>query len=143
MKPVKPAMVYPEASHKVRHIFVHREMEIISRGPILRGFCHYPHRGVDAGQHGCKITEHKITDSPRPPLLNVMYCVRVSLWTVKIFLGQIKAKLVISVYLCLYPTCFVQRNDICTCSYIFCLFSIHNGSIHTAYLHIRNIDWHF
>jgi hypothetical protein len=28
------------------------------------------------------------TDSPLPPLLNVMYGMRVSLWTVKIFLAQ-------------------------------------------------------
>ncbi len=25
----------------------------------LRGFSHYPHRGVDAGQHGCKTTEYR------------------------------------------------------------------------------------
>ena len=31
--PVEPAMVCPEASNKVRHIFVPREMEKISRGP--------------------------------------------------------------------------------------------------------------
>ncbi len=54
----------------------------------LRGFCHYPHREVDAGRHGCKTTEYKSIDSPLPLLLNVMYCVRVSLWTVKIFLAQ-------------------------------------------------------
>ncbi len=36
--PVKPAMVCPENSHKVRHIFVHREMEIISRGPTFEDF---------------------------------------------------------------------------------------------------------
>jgi hypothetical protein len=32
-----------------------------------------------------KVQEHKL---PSPPLLNVMYRVRVSLWTVKIFLVQ-------------------------------------------------------
>ncbi len=50
----------------------------------LRGFCHYPYRGVDAGHHTCKTTEYKSTESPLPPLLNVMHCVRVSLWTEKI-----------------------------------------------------------
>ncbi len=54
----------------------------------LRGFCHYPHRSVDTGHHRCKTTEYKSTDHPLPPLLNVMYCVRVFLWTVKIFLAQ-------------------------------------------------------
>ncbi len=34
---------------------------------------------VDYGRHSCKTTEYKSTDSPLPPLLNVMYCVRVSL----------------------------------------------------------------
>jgi hypothetical protein len=43
---------------------------------VLRGFCHYPHRGVDAGRHSCKTTEYKSTDSPLPPLLNVMYSLR-------------------------------------------------------------------
>jgi hypothetical protein len=58
-----------------------REMENISRG-------HFPHKGVDAGRLSCKTTEYKSRDSPLPPVLNVMYCVRVSLWTVKIFLAQ-------------------------------------------------------
>jgi hypothetical protein len=40
---------------------------------------------VESGQHGSKTTEYKSTDSPLPPLLNVMYYVRV---TVKIFLAQ-------------------------------------------------------
>ncbi len=50
-----------------------REMENISRGPYLLRFCHYPHRGVDTGQHGCKTTEYKSTDSPLPPLLDSIY----------------------------------------------------------------------
>jgi hypothetical protein len=33
----------------------------------LRGFCHYPHRGVDAGRHSCKTTEYKSTESLLPP----------------------------------------------------------------------------
>ncbi len=36
--------------------------------------------------------EYESTDSPLLPLLNVMYCVRVSLRTVKIFLAQHKGK---------------------------------------------------
>jgi hypothetical protein len=48
--------------------------------------CHYPHGGVDAEQHGCKTTEYKNTDSPLSS--TVMYCVRVSLRIVKIFLAQ-------------------------------------------------------
>ncbi len=71
--------------------FVPREMENISTVEVpdshLRGFCHYPHRGVDAGSHSCKTKENKSKDSPLPPLLNVMYWMRVSLWTVKIFLA--------------------------------------------------------
>ncbi len=51
------------------------------------------------------------SDSPLPPLLNVMYCVRVSLWTVKILLAQHKrgrGSWAISIYLCLRVT----RSDI-------------------------------
>jgi hypothetical protein len=32
-----------------------------------------------------RVQEYRL---PSPPLLNVKYCVRVSLWTVKIFLAQ-------------------------------------------------------
>ncbi len=32
----------------------------------LLGFCHYPHRGLDTGQHGCKTTEYKSANSPLP-----------------------------------------------------------------------------
>jgi len=38
--------------------------------------------------NGCKTTECKSTDFPLPHLVNVIYCVRVSLRTVKIFLAQ-------------------------------------------------------
>jgi hypothetical protein len=37
-----------------------------------------PHRGFDAEQHGCNTAEYKNTNCPLPPLLNVMYWVRVS-----------------------------------------------------------------
>jgi hypothetical protein len=67
-------------------------MENISRGPTFGGFCHYPHREVDAGRHGCKTTEYKSTDSSLPRLLIEMYCERVSLWTVKMFLRNTKEK---------------------------------------------------
>jgi hypothetical protein len=81
--------IYPK-SFSIEKLFS-REMENISRGPIilyLWGFCTYPHREVNAEQHGCKDTEYKSANPPLPPLLNVMYCVRVSLKKVKIFLAQ-------------------------------------------------------
>jgi hypothetical protein len=42
-------------------------LQIISRGYLGR-FCHYPHRGVVLGQHGCKTTapEYMSTDSLSP-----------------------------------------------------------------------------
>ncbi len=82
-----------------------RERENISTESHLRGFCHYSHRGVHAGHYDCKTTEYKSTDSPLPPLLNVMYCGRVSLWTVNIFLAQYREKgsWVISEYLWFMP----------------------------------------
>ncbi len=59
----------------------------------LQGFCHYPHKGVDAEQHGCTTKDYKSTDSPLTPLVNhVMYCVRVSLRTVKYSLRNTKEK---------------------------------------------------
>jgi hypothetical protein len=60
----------------------------LTLGSYLRGFSNHPHRGVDAEQHGCKTTEYENSDSPLPPLENVMYCVRVSLRKVNIFLAQ-------------------------------------------------------
>ncbi len=78
---------------------LYREMENINRGPTFL-FCHCPHRVIDAGRHSCKTTEYKSTDSRLPPLLNVMYCVKVSLWTVKIFLAQRGQSLFISGTVC-------------------------------------------
>ncbi len=60
------------------------------------GFFHYPQRGFDAGQHGCKTTESESTDSPLPTLLSAMYCVRVSMKAVKISLCNTKEKWVVS-----------------------------------------------
>ncbi len=59
------------------------KVEILSSGILF----HYPHRRDDAGQHCWESTGYKSTDSTLPPLLNLMYCVRVSLSTVK-FLAQ-------------------------------------------------------
>ncbi len=62
------------------------EMENISRWSHLRGFCHYPHRGVDARLQSARVQ----LQTPLFPLfyINVMYRVRVTLWTVKIFLAE-------------------------------------------------------
>ncbi len=75
-------------------------MENLSRGPTFGDFVTL-RTERDAGRHGCKITEYKSTestDSSLPPLLNVMYCVRISLWTVTIslFLRNTKEKGVVS-----------------------------------------------
>jgi hypothetical protein len=43
----------------------------ISRGPTFGDFvtfCHYPHRGVDAGHHSCRTIEYQSTESPLPPI---------------------------------------------------------------------------
>ncbi len=49
-------------------------MENMSRGPTFGDFVTILRvQGVDAGQHYCKTTEYKSTDSTLPPLLNVMY----------------------------------------------------------------------
>jgi hypothetical protein len=61
-----------------------REMENKSRGPTFGDFVTIR---VDAGLYSCKTTENK-SRLHSPNLLNVMYCVKVSLWTVKIFLAQ-------------------------------------------------------
>jgi hypothetical protein len=70
----------------------------------LRGFCHNPHRGVDAGRHSCKTPEYKSSDSPLHLLLNVMYCVRVSLRIVKYSLSNTKKKGVVG-YLLYFSGC--------------------------------------
>ncbi len=68
-------------------------MENISRGPTFGDFVTIrPGASMqditDAGHYSCKTTQYKSTYPPLPPLLNVMYCVRVSLWIGKIFLAQ-------------------------------------------------------
>ncbi len=49
--------------------FPERWRILIEVPSYIRGFCHYPHRGVDAGRHICKTTEYKSTESPFPPFL--------------------------------------------------------------------------
>ncbi len=66
-----------------------REMENISLVPTFGDFVTICTEGsMQNIMGGCKTTEYNSTDSPLPPLLNVMYCVRVSLRTVKIFFAQ-------------------------------------------------------
>ncbi len=57
------------------------EMENISRGPTFGNF-------VSILSVGTMQNNNRSTDSPLPPLLNVIFCVRVSLRTVKILLTQ-------------------------------------------------------
>jgi hypothetical protein len=57
----------------------------------LRGFCHYPHRGVDAEQHGCKTTQYKSTvQTHLSPSIkcSLLHDSLLYLRTVKIFLAQ-------------------------------------------------------
>ncbi len=75
-----------------------REMESIGRGPTFGDFVTISNRRV----YVMVARQQSIKVYPLPPLLNVMYCVRVSLWTVKIFLPQHlkrRRSWVISVYL--------------------------------------------
>jgi hypothetical protein len=66
-------------AHTLQAYTVHtREMENISRDPTFGDFVTILTEG----------SVQDITNSPLPPLLNVTYCVRVSLRTVKIFLAQ-------------------------------------------------------
>jgi hypothetical protein len=78
-------------------------MESISRGPTFGDFVTIRTEGsMQDVSDGCKTTEYKsITDSPFPTLLNVMYCVRVSLLTVKIFLAQHEKVVVGDLYISL------------------------------------------
>jgi hypothetical protein len=65
-----------------------REMENITRGPTFGDFVTFRTEGSMQDVRVARLGEYKSTDFPLPPLLNIMYCVRVSLWTVKIFLGR-------------------------------------------------------
>jgi hypothetical protein len=99
--------------YKVENIFEYerrlpfamsREMENISRGPTFGDFV--TEGSMQLGHHGCKTTGYMSADSPLLPLLNVMYCVRVSLWTVNPFATlKRRGSWVISVYLWQCPLC--------------------------------------
>jgi hypothetical protein len=60
-------------------------MENISRGPTFGNFVTFL---TEASLQDVTVADYKSTGSPLCPLLNVMYCVRFSLWTIKIFLAQ-------------------------------------------------------
>jgi hypothetical protein len=61
-------------------------MENISRGPTYGDFYHYPHIGSMQDNTVAILQSTRV--SPLLPLLNVMYCVRVSLMKIKIFNAQ-------------------------------------------------------
>ncbi len=65
-----------------------------------RGFCIRTEASMQDVK-SCKTTEYKSTDSPFSPLLIVMYCVKVSLWTVKIFLAHNTKEKVVVGNLCI------------------------------------------
>ncbi len=58
-------------------------LPLLSKSQLYRESFHTPFVTIrtEASMQDVKTTEYKITDSPLPPLLNVMYCMRVSLWT--------------------------------------------------------------
>jgi hypothetical protein len=60
-----------------------REVENISRGPTFGDFVTIR---IEASMHD--VTAARVQTPLSSPLLNVMFCVRVSLWTVNIFLAQ-------------------------------------------------------
>jgi hypothetical protein len=62
-------------------------MENIKRGLTFEDFVTILTEGSMQDNMAARL-EYKSTDSPLPPLLNAMYCVRVSLRTVKIFIVQ-------------------------------------------------------
>jgi hypothetical protein len=73
---------------KVINIAKPREMENISRGPIFGDFVTIlTEEGSMQGNTVVRLQSTRVKTS-LPSLLNVMYCVRVSLRTVKIFLAQ-------------------------------------------------------
>jgi hypothetical protein len=66
-------------------------MDNISKDPTFGDFVTILTKGSMQDKTVAKLArmfEYKSTDSPLPTLLNAMYCVRVSLRTVKIFLAQ-------------------------------------------------------
>ncbi len=63
-----------------------REMENISRGPAFGDFVTIRTEASTQDVTVARLQGTRV-QNPLSPLLNVMYCVRVSLWTFKIFLG--------------------------------------------------------
>jgi hypothetical protein len=63
-------------------------MENIRRGPTFWDFVTIRTEALMQDVTVARLKSTRAQDSPLPPLLNVMYFVRVSLWTVKIFLAQ-------------------------------------------------------
>jgi hypothetical protein len=64
--------------------FILEEWKNIIRGPTFVDFVPFrTERSMQDVTVAIKTTEYKSTDSPLRPLLNVMYCVRASLWIVK------------------------------------------------------------
>jgi hypothetical protein len=62
-----------------------REMKNISRGPTYGDFVTLR---TEASMQDITLQSTRVQTPPLPTLLNVMYYVRVSLWTVKIFMAQ-------------------------------------------------------
>ncbi len=64
-----------------------REIENRRRGPTFRDFVTM---GTEARCRTSQLQDYRVREYrlPSPPLLNEIYCVKVSLWTVKIFLVQ-------------------------------------------------------
>ena len=60
-----------------------REMENISTGPTFADFVTVLTEGSMQDITVARVQEYRL---PSPPSFNVMYCVRLSLWTVKIFI---------------------------------------------------------
>jgi hypothetical protein len=74
-------------------------MENISRGPTFGYFVPLNRGSIASGRHlqDYRVQEYRL---PSPPLLNLMYCLRVSLWTVKMALRNTKEKGVVG-YICI------------------------------------------
>jgi hypothetical protein len=64
----------------ISFIGIPREMENISRGPTFGDFVTIRTEASMQYVTVARLQSTKSIDSPLPPLLNVMYCMRVSLW---------------------------------------------------------------
>jgi hypothetical protein len=70
------------------HTCLPREMENIGRGPTFRDFVTIRTEGPMQDNTVARPQSTRVQTPLSPLFLNVMYSVRVSLWTVKIFLAQ-------------------------------------------------------